>query len=79
MNVGQRFTLAWKHPHRVECEIVALESDAVVVESVHRCPPTCYLQQKRTTLPLEGEKRFTYRDFAALFVPLNADAIALPA
>jgi hypothetical protein len=66
-------------PHRVECEIIALENGYVCVDAVHRCPPTCQLLQMSATLPIEGALRFTYGDFAALFLPLNADAIALPA
>lgn len=79
VNIGEKFTLAWKHPHRIECEIVALENGYVCVEAVHRCPVTCKIIQMRETLPIEGVMRFTYGDFAELFVPLNADAIALPA
>lgn len=77
--MGETFTLAWKHPHRIECVITALEPDVVVVDAVHRCPMTCKILQMRQTLPLEGTMRFAYRDFAKLFLPLNADAIALPA
>lgn len=79
MNVGEKYTLAWKMPHRIECEIVAFEPDYVVFEAQHRCAPTkCKLQAMRTTLPIHGEMRFRYDDFAKLFVQLNADAIALP-
>ena len=79
MNTGERYTLAWKLPHRIECEIVELERDYVVVQALHRCPFTCYLIQMRKTLPIEGRLRYTYYDFAKLFVRLNPDAIALPA
>lgn len=79
MNVGQRFSLAWKHPHRIEATITGFEPDYVVVEAEHRCPATCKVQQMRTTLPIYGEMRFRYADFAELFLPLNVDAIALPA
>ncbi len=79
MNVGERYSLAWKHPHRIECEIVALERDHVVVDAVHRCPPTCGILQMRATLPIEGRMRYGYPDFAKLFIRLNPDAIALSA
>lgn len=79
IQVGSRWTLAWKMPHRIEATITDLERDYVVVDAVHRCPPTCRLLQMRATLPIEGLMRYTYGDFAALFLPLNADAIALPA
>lgn len=78
MNVGERYTLFWKAPHRIECEIISLEHDGVKVEAVHRCPITCYLVQMRQTLPLEGPLTFSYADFTKLFLPLNRDAIALP-
>lgn len=79
MNIGEKYTLAWKMPHRVECEIIALENGYVCVDAVHRCPATCYLLQMRKTLPIEGVMRYTYGDFAQLFLPLNNAAIALPA
>jgi hypothetical protein len=79
MNVGERYSLAWKHPHRIECEIIGLETDHVLVEAVHRCPPTCKLMQMRQTLPIEGRMSYRYDDFAKLFVRINTDAIALPA
>jgi hypothetical protein len=79
IHVGDKYTLAWKLPHRVECEIIELQCDYVIVEAVHRCPITCYLVQMRQTLPIEGRMRYRYPDFAKLFLPLNADAIALPA
>ena len=79
MNVGERYALAWKAPHRIECEIVELGADTVTVEAVHRCPVTCYLLQMRATLPIEGRLRFRYADFASLFLKLNTDAVPLPA
>lgn len=79
MQIGEKYTLIWKAPHRLECEIVALENGYVLVDAVHRCPPTCKLLQMRATLPIEGLMRYTYGDFAQLFLPLNANAIALPA
>ena len=79
MQIGERYTLKWKLPHLLECEIVALESGYVCVDAVHRCPPTCLILQMRATLPIEGAMRFRYQDFASLFLPLNADAIPLPA
>lgn len=79
VNVGERFSLAWKHPHRIEATIVELGPDRVLVESVHRCPPTCYVLQMRATLPIEGRMAFRYEDFDKLFQPMNTQAIALPA
>ena len=79
MNVGERYSLAWKFPHRIEVIITDLGADRILVEAVHRCPPTCKLLQMRTTLPIEGEMKYRYGDFHALFLPLNDAAIALPA
>jgi hypothetical protein len=79
VNVGERYSLTYKQYHRVEAEIVELTPDYVIVDAVHRCPPTCYLLQMRKTLPIEGRRQnYTYRDFAKLFTRLNPDAIALP-
>lgn len=77
MNIGERYALAWKLPHRIEATVVALEPDHVVVESVHRCPVTCRILQMRQTLPIEGELRFKYADFGLLFVRIPDGAIAL--
>jgi hypothetical protein len=79
MNVGERYSLAWKHPHRLEATIIALEADHVVCKVDHRCSFACYLAGMKNTLPIEGRLPFTYHDFDKLFLPLNADAIALPA
>lgn len=79
MNVGEKYSLSWKMPHRLECEIVELAPDGVIVDAVHRCGFDCYLVQMRATLPIEGRMRYSYGDFAKLFLPLNPDAIALPA
>lgn len=79
VNVGQRYTLVWKAPHRIEATITDLERDYVVVEATHRCPATCAILQMRATIPIEGEMRFRYPDFSELFLPLNDDGIALPA
>lgn len=79
MNIGETYTLIWKAPHLLECVIVDLEPDYVIVEANHRCPVTCKILQMRATLPIEGRMRFRYQDFVQLFLPLNADAIALPA
>lgn len=77
MNIGQRFSLAWKAPHRIEATITSFEPDYVVVHADHRCPITCKIQQMRGTLAIHGELRFRYADFTQLFLPLNDDAIAL--
>lgn len=76
--VGSRWSLAWKHPHRLEATVTALEQDHVVAEVDHRCGFSCYLMGKRVTLPIEGTMRYRYADFSALFVPMADDAIALP-
>ena len=78
VNIGERYSLFWKAPHRVEVEIIALEQDRVLVEAVHRCPVTCYLLQMRQTLPIEGLLQFRYQDFDKLFVRMS-DGIPLPA
>jgi hypothetical protein len=79
ISVGSRYSLAWKHPHRLEATVTALEPDHVLAQVDHRCGFACYLQQARGTLPIEGEMRYRYADFALLFVPMAEDAIALPA
>ena len=79
MQVGEKFTLAWKLPHRVECELVELTRDYIFVEAVHRCPITCYLLQMRQTLPIEGRLPYRYHDFPKLFVRIPDRSIALPA
>lgn len=78
MNVGERYSLAWKLPHRIECELIALEPDRVIVEAIHRCPPTCKILQMRETLPIEGRMAYRYDEFAKLFVKMS-DGIPLPA
>lgn len=76
ISVGSRWTLAWKLPHRIECEVLELGPDGVIVEAKHRCGFDCYLQQMRTTLPIEGRLRYHYDDFAKLFQRMS-DGIAL--
>ena len=78
ISIGSRWSLAWKHPHRLEATVTALEPDYIVCEVDHRCGFACYLKASKTT-PIEGEMRYTYADFAKLFVRMNPDAIALPA
>ena len=79
IRLGSRWSLAWKLPHRIECEVTALEQDRVVVQATHRCPPTCAILQMRATLPIKGEMRYSYADFGLLFVEMAEDAIALQA
>jgi hypothetical protein len=79
MQIGERYSLAWKHPHRLEATIVALESDHVVCEVDHRCGFACHLKAMKNTLPIEGRMIYRYDDFAKLFVQMNTDAIPLPA
>ena len=78
MNVGQRFALKWKHAHRLEAEILALEPQYVVCEVEHRCPPTCEMLQRRQTLPIEGRVSYLYREFSEMYEPMAEGAIALP-
>lgn len=76
--VGSRWALAWRHPHRIEATVIALEAEYVVADVVHRCPPTCELLQMRATLPIEGRLRYTYAAFDRLFERMAEGAIALP-
>ena len=78
MNVGQCFSLKWKHPHRLEARIMELRENDLVCDVDHRCPPTCELQQMRTNLPLHGILVYRYDDFAQMFQPMAEDALALP-
>jgi hypothetical protein len=75
--VGEKYTLAWKMPHRLECEIIELARDGVIVEAMHRCPISCYLMQMRRTLPIEGRMTYRYKDFAQLFVRIPEGSIPL--
>ena len=77
MNIGERYSLKWKHPHRIEAVITQFEQDHVVVEVDHRCPFSCYLQAMRTTLPVHGIMRYRYPEFAQLFEKMS-DGIPLP-
>lgn len=79
MQIGERYALAWKHPHRLEATIVALEPDYVVCEVDHRCGFHCYLKAMKTTLPLDGMQKYRYADFVQLFVRIPDGSIALPA
>ena len=79
MNVGERYSLAGKHPHRLEATITALERDYVICEVDHRCGFACYLKGMKNTLPMDGTQRYRYPDFAALFVRIPDGTIALPA
>lgn len=76
--VGSRWSLAWRHPHRLEAVVTALTQDEVVCQVDHRCGFHCYLHHMRATLPIDGEMRYRYADFALLFQPMAADAIPLP-
>lgn len=78
MQVGEKYTLFWKAPHRIECEIIELKPDYVVVNADHRCGFSCQIKAMKNTLSIEGEMHYTYGDFEKLFLPLNVDAIALP-
>lgn len=75
--VGLRYSLAWKHPHRIEAVPIELTQDHVLCEVEHRCPPTCPLLQMRQALPIEGRMKYDYAAFATMFVPMAEDAIAL--
>jgi hypothetical protein len=76
--VGSRWSLFWKAPHRLEATVTSLEADHVVAQVDHRCGFACALKAMSNTIPIEGELRYTYADFAKLFVPMADDAIALP-
>ena len=78
MNIGERYALAWKHPHRLEATVVELQADRIVADVVHRCLPTCEVLQMRQTLPIEGRLSYSYGDFAKLFQRMS-DGIPLPA
>lgn len=78
--VGQTWSMRWSMPHRLEVTIIELQQDVIVCETVHRCKPMdCMLQTMRKTLPIHGRMKYEYRDFARWFLPINRDAIALPA
>ena len=78
MNIGERYALVWKHPHRLEATIIDLEPDGVVCEVDHRCGFACYLKQMPSTLPIQGTMRYRYGDFAKLFVLIPDGSIPLP-
>lgn len=79
IQTGQKYALRWQFPHRIDATVVALEQAEVVCEVTHRCDPMrCYLAQMRRSLPIDGELRYRYPDFAKLFEPMAEDAIALP-
>jgi hypothetical protein len=78
MNVGDRYALAWRFPHLLDATVIELQKDGVLCDVVHRCPIECYLQQMRQTLPIDGRRLLRYPELAD-WLPLNADAIALPA
>jgi hypothetical protein len=78
MNIGERYSLHWKHPHRIEAVITALDPAHVVAEATHRCDPPCDLLAMKQQLPLEGVIRYKYADFAQIFQPMAQDALALP-
>lgn len=78
MNVGDRYSLAWKHPHRIEATIVALGERFVECDVEHRCGIECEIKQRKATLPIEGRMTYLYHEFADMFVPMAQDAIALP-
>ncbi len=77
MQVGETYELAWRWPHRLTATIVELTQDHIVADAVHRCPITCYLQQMRNTLPLDGTVRYDYRFFSDVFVRVPEGAIPL--
>lgn len=78
ITVGSRWSLDWpKYAHLLDATVVALEQEHVVCDVAHRCGIGCPLQAMRATLPLHGRHKIEYRDFAAYYVPLAEDAIAL--
>lgn len=81
MNVGDRFSLGWKHPHLLEATVLELQRDRVLCEVVHRCPLQCFMWEFRNTMPMSGQQRLRYDDLGnpKLWVPMApADAVALP-
>jgi hypothetical protein len=78
MQVGDRYSLAWKYHHRIEATIVALHERHLIAKTEHRCS-NCDMTEFRETLPLEGTLPYKYDDFGKLFVPMAPeDAMALP-
>lgn len=71
--IGRKFSLRWKYPHRVEVTVLALETDYLLCDVLHRCGFGCALGKM-----IGGETRYRYDDFATLFQPMAEDAIALP-
>lgn len=75
---GQRYSLTWKHSHRIEAVVVELREHEVMADCDHRCNPPCYLLRDHpSTLILSGRRMFSYRDFSNQFTPMAEDAIAL--
>ena len=78
MNVGDRYSLAWKHPHRIEATIIRVDDATVVANVDHRCEDgVCYLSVLMAALPIHGLISYKRREFEALFQPM-CDAPALP-
>jgi len=79
IEVGQRYTLAWKYPHRIDCIVVEIRQHIVVAIVDHRCKPYCeLLKEYAATLTLSGRRRFFYDQFVAQFVPIPDGPIPLP-
>lgn len=79
VNVGERYSLAWRYGHRIEATIVDVQSNTIVADCDHRCAPDCYLlRDYPSSLMLSGRRTFLPREFAEQFVPMAEDALALP-
>lgn len=70
--IGRKFSLRWKYRHRVEATVLALETDYILTDAIHRCGFGCELGKM-----IGGETRYRYDDFAMLFQPMAENAIAL--
>ena len=79
MQIGEKYAMRWKYPHRLEVTVLELRDEYLIAETVHRCPVvSCYLQTMRNTLPIHGRQRYEYPAFAKLFQPIPEGSIPLP-
>lgn len=70
--IGRRFSLKWRYRHRVEATVLALETNYILTDALHRCGFGCELGNM-----IGGETRYRYDDFATMFQPMAEDAIPL--
>lgn len=77
--VGQKYTLAWAYPHRIDCTIVELHENIIVADCNHRCRPYCeLLSQFAANLTLSGRRSFFPEQFVTQFIYVPEGAIPLP-